>query len=242
VTTRAARKPTFHRFSELTRETVNRDFQVHTDWTDGEASVAEVIRRACNVGLAEIAFTEHARAGSSYYTDFFREVDNADAATPDLEIYRGFEVKVLGADGALDMSPAMRDAADIVLGSVHSFPLPDGTVAPAARFDTNAAFEMEFNLAKAIIDGGNADVLSHAGGMCLRTFGAFPMEYMEELVAHAARGNVAFEINTSYHGDIIDTLLTMLARHDPPVSVGSDAHRLDEIGTCRDLLRARLPA
>ncbi len=213
---------------------------MHTDWTDGEASVAAVIRRAHDVGLAELAFTEHARSDSSYYPDFFREVDSAGAATPDLTIYRGFEVKALGDDGTLDISSAMQAAADIVLGSVHSFPLPDGSVAPAARFGERAAYDMEFNLAKGIIDGGNADVLSHAGGMCLRTFGVFPTEYMEELIALAARKSVAFEINTSYHAAVLDPLLSLLARHDPPVSVGSDAHRLDEIGTCRDLLRERL--
>lgn len=237
---RAPRKPKFPHFSELTHANVNRDFQVHTNLTDGEGTIAEVLRRARDVELAEIAFTEHARASSNYYVDFFREIDTHDARTPEVTVYRGFEVKALDAAGTLDISPEMRAAADIVLGSVHSFPLDNGGVAPASEFAEEKAREIEFGLARGIVENGGADVLSHAGGMCLRTFGRFPMELMDQLVALAARGDIAFEINVSYHATILDELLPILARHDPLVSVGSDAHRLADIGTCRDALRESL--
>lgn len=234
---RAPRTPVFPRFSELTHDNVNRDFQVHTSWTDGAATVSEVLARARQVGLAEIAFTEHARATSDYYPDFFREIDEQDDGADGLTIYRGFEVKALDADGRLDMSDDMRGAADIMLGSVHALVHEDGRRGPAADFGEAEAREIELALAKGIVTGGAADVLSHAGGMCLRTFGHFPLEAMEQLVVLAARRGVAFEINISYHRDILDDLLPLLARHDPPVSIGSDAHRLDELGACRDALR-----
>lgn len=237
---RKPRKPRFYRFSELTRENTNRDFQIHTDWTDGEAPVAAVLRRAQDVGLAELAFTEHARATSDYYPAFFREIDGLSAASEGMTVYRGFEVKVLSPDGRLDISEPMREAADIVLASVHSFPLDDGSVAPAAKFTREEAVEIEFGLARGVIENGAADVLSHAGGMCLRTFGAFPMAYMDDLVGLAAGRDVAFEINAAYHGAILKPLLDTLARHDPLVSIGSDAHRLDDVGSCRDLLREAL--
>ncbi len=234
------RRPVFVRFSALTRDSVNRDFQVHTSWTDGQATVAEVLRRAEEVALSEIAFTEHARAGSTYYPDFFREVDEARSRRPEISVYRGFEVKVTGPDGSLDISDEMRAAAEIVLGSVHSFPLPGGGAAPARSFDRKEAEAIELRLAESILLGRTADVLSHAGGMCLRTFGSFPMESLERLVALAAERGVAFEINSSYHDGILADLLDLLARYDPFVSIGSDAHRLDEIGRCRDRLRAEL--
>lgn len=234
---RPARKPTFVRFSQLTRENSNRDFQVHTALTDGEGTVQEVLDRARGVGLAELAFTEHARATSSYYPSFFSEIDNLALGTSGLTVYRGFEVKVLDRSGALDMSPDMRAAADLVLASVHSFPAGNGKVAAASTFSKEEAYEIEFMLAAAAIERGQADVLSHAGGMCLRNFGSFPWRYLEELVTLAAKREMAFEINTSYHSDILDRLLPLLERHDPLVSVGSDVHRLEELGRCRDRLR-----
>lgn len=231
------RRPTFYRFSELTHANANRDFQIHTNWTDGEAPIEAVIARAREVGLAEIAFTEHARANSDYYLAFFEEVDRHAAEFDDLTVFRGFEVKVLDDAGRLDISDDMRVAADVVLGSVHSFPHPDGGVALAHKFPEHDARETEFALARGLIVNGTADVISHAGGMCLRSFGTFPVDYMAELVALAAQHGVAFEINTSYHGGILDALIPMLERHDPPVSIGSDVHRLDQLGSCRDTLR-----
>lgn len=237
MTTRAPKRPTFHRFSELTRTNVNRDFQVHTNWTDGQGTIAEVLDRAREVGLAELAFTEHARASSDYYRDFFREIDEREELLPELAVYRGFEVKVLDESGTLDLTDEMREMSDIVLGSVHSFARPGGRFVAAADLGDAEACEIEFGLARAIIEGGRADVLSHAGGMCLRTFGHFPVEYLDQLIALAADRAVAFEINNSYHAGILKDLVPLLTRHDPPISIGSDAHRLDEIGICRDMVR-----
>jgi len=233
--------PTFFRFSELTHENVNRDFQVHTNWTDGEGTIDQVLQAACNCGLAEIAFTEHARATSEYYTDFFGEIDRKKTELPQLGIYRGFEVKVIDTKGNLDISSTMRAQADIVLGSVHSFVQPDGSPRRPVDCSKAEAIETEFALAQAIIDGGQADVLSHAGGMCLRNFGEFPLDMMASLIEKSAQTGIAFEINTSYHAEILLELFQMLARHDPYVSIGSDVHRLEEMGRCRDAVRALLP-
>ncbi len=237
MTLRAPRKPEFHRFSELTHANVNRDFQVHTNWTDGEGTISEVLERARQVRLAEIAFTEHARASSDYYIDFFLEIEEHAGGVPQLSVYRGFEVKVIDETGALDMSDEMGDTADLILGSVHTFRHSDGRSGQASNFAEEEAWALEFDLARGIIEGGGADILSHAGGMCLRTFGRFPEDYLDRLIEVAADRNVVFEINISYHATILDQLKRSLVRHDPLVSIGSDAHRLEEIGTCRDAVR-----
>jgi len=241
VTLRARRRPKFFRFSELTRENVNRDFQVHTSWTDGANTTFEVLEQARQVGLTEIAFTEHARARSDYYVGFFQEVEAHADRFPEITVYRGFEVKVLDESGTLDMSPAMKKTADLILGSVHSFPDRDGKPAPPAmKLGEEKASDIEFGLARGIIEGGFADVLSHAGGMCLRAFGRFPEARLDKLVSLAAEHGVAFEINISYHAAILDQLIQLLARHDPLVSIGSDAHRLEDIGACRNAVHGAL--
>ena len=112
--------PKFYRFDELTRTNVLRDFQIHTNWTDGDEPVSKIIQRATEIGLGEIAFTEHARNDSTYYPTFFREIANCSRPYEKLKVYKGFEVKILDAQGALDISAEMRSHAELVLGSVHS--------------------------------------------------------------------------------------------------------------------------
>jgi putative hydrolase len=54
----------------------------------------------------------------------------------------------------------------------------------------------------------------------------------------AASTAVAIEINTSYLRDV-DGFLKLCTEVNPYVSVGSDAHTLETIGQCRDVLRRK---
>ena len=67
-------RPEFVRFRDLTPELVNRDFQVHTVATDGRGTVRELINLAEEIGLGEMAFTEHVRKTSTYFGEFAAEV------------------------------------------------------------------------------------------------------------------------------------------------------------------------
>jgi putative hydrolase len=228
-------RPAFFHFSELTAANANRDFQVHTNWTDGEAPIAAVLQKAVDCQLREIAFTEHARATSTYYPEFFSEIIREKQQFPLLAVYAGFEVKVIDDRGTLDITDSMREEADIILGSVHGI---DGK--PAVQHPREHAIEREFALASAIVRHSGADVLSHPGGMCLRTYGHFPLHYFEELMVLSRKHGVAFEINWSYHRSVLGDLIPLLKRYDPIVSIGSDVHRLADMGACRNLLRTVL--
>lgn len=234
-------RPRFFRFSELSADNVSRDFQVHTVWTDGKGTVREILQIARDRGIRELSFTEHARRTSDYYPDFFAEIDREAAAFRDIVVYRGFEVKIVDFAGALDINEAMRARAEIVLASVHSFPAPDGAgvVSPAALPRAEAQ-RIERDLSLGAIAARNADVMSHPGGMSMRFHGEFPIEFLEELIIASKASGIAFEINHSYHAPIFDDLLNLLAKHDPVISIGSDAHDLESIGKCRDALVATL--
>lgn len=231
-------RPVFPRFSELSPGTVNRDLQVHTTWTDGTASVGALLQRADELQLAELAFTEHARATSDYFPAFFEEVRRLRQRSS-VRVYAGFELKVVDLTGRLDATDDMLEAAELVLGSVHTFPGGQGR-RYAKDLSPEEAAATELELSRAMLQRGKADVLAHCGGMSLRAHGSFPEDHFVELMRLCTETGTAFEINASYHEQILDALLELLRVHDPPVSIGSDAHALTELGRCRDLLRTRL--
>ena len=68
-------------------------------------------------------------------------------------------------------------------------------------------------------------------------FGKFPSALMEDLIQEARQKDVAIEINSSYLGEDLAEFLRLCERIDPLVSVGSDAHRLHELGRCGGLVR-----
>ena len=230
-------RPQFVRFNELTRSYVNRDLQVHTVATDGEATIEELLSRARQLDLAEIAFTEHVRRTSEYFHAFAEDVRRCrrDAA---LQVYVGMETKALDADGTLDAPPEAVAEVELVLGSVHRFPDGNGgLIAPEALLYEEAA-KRELELALGLVRRAPIHVLAHPGGMCQRAFGRFPEDYFVRVMEAALEHGVAIEINTAYTRDL-DGFLALCRRVNPLVSIGSDVHRVSDLGRCRDALLAR---
>jgi len=79
------------------------------------------------------------------------------------------------------------------------------------------------------------DVLGHPGGMSLRRHGRFPEKYFRALMTSTLERRIAIEINSSYLVDM-PAFLALCEEINPYVSIGSDAHRLSELGRCRDQL------
>lgn len=233
---RPSLKPEFVRFRDLTPEFVNRDFQVHTVATDGRGTIQELIDLAEEISLGEMAFTEHVRKTSTYFGHFAAEVraarDNAG-----LPVFVGIEAKADNDDGDLDASLEILADAEIVLGSVHRFPIA-GELVNANTMSYEEASLREFRLAMGLIRNAPIDVLSHPGGMCQRAFGEFPAEFIEEIMTESIGRGVAIEINSSYIRDM-DSFLALCAKTNPLISVGSDVHLLEDLGVCRTILRDR---
>ncbi|MDD4249164.1 MAG: PHP domain-containing protein, partial [Methanosarcina sp.] len=94
---------------------------IHTNYTDGENSVAELCERAQNIGIPLIAFTEHVRKNITYdFSGLLNAIDSAKEQY-DLIILSGCEAKVL-PDGDLDVDPEILKEVDYPIFAYHSFP------------------------------------------------------------------------------------------------------------------------
>lgn len=230
-------KPEWKRFRDLTQADINVELHLHTNWTDGEAPIAAILERSAALGLRQIAFTEHVRYSTDWYAEFAAAVRQAADAYPDLQVFLGCEAKALDKAGGFDASPAILGQCDIVLGSVHRFPNGSGGYLDFASLDADQFVQIEFELACGLIDHAPIDVLAHPGGMYSRRFGVdFPEPLMRALMERSIARGIAIEINSAYLKDI-EAHLRLCAELNPIVSIGSDMHRLDKLGHCRDMLR-----
>lgn len=228
----------FVRYSEITPEWVNREMHLHTDYTDGEPGIADVIRQAESLGLAEIAFTEHVRADSTWFPEFAGEVRRC-ASESGVRVLVGAEVRIKDFDGSLDITPEIREHCDIVLASVHRFPGSNGKPRSFRDVPRGEFAGVEYRLARGFLRRGGADVLAHPGGVSLRQIGVFPDEYFRSLMSECRDTGVAIEISSSYLRDL-PRFLQLLDEIDPLVSIGSDAHKLDEMGICKRMVSEQL--
>jgi len=103
------------------------DLHIHSDWTDGTASIANMAAAAQACGYAYMALTDHSRRQTmSHGLDpvkvarQLREIDKINGTLKDFTILKGIEVDIL-KDGELDLPDATLAQLDVVIASVHSF-------------------------------------------------------------------------------------------------------------------------
>ncbi len=111
----------------VTRADIRGDLHVHSDWTDGTASIEAMAEAAQAQGYQYIALTDHSRRVAMAHgldparlNKQSREIDRINARLRGLTILKGIEVDIL-KDGSLDLPDSSLAKLDIVVAAVHSF-------------------------------------------------------------------------------------------------------------------------
>nr|WP_264475148.1 PHP domain-containing protein [Salinirubrum litoreum] len=194
---------------------------MHTDYTDGQSSVADYCRRAVEAGPALLCFSEHVRRELDYDFDALRrDVAQAREAYPTLTILLGCEAKVLDSEGTLDVSDDVLRQVDVVTGVFHSFP----EVSVAEYVDAACAL-----VANPVVDVyGHPTLLPTRRGLDLTA------DDWSQVVATAVEHDTAIEVNSRYDLPRAD-LVGVTRTHDASVVVGSDAHEASQLQSTQEL-------
>lgn len=205
------------------------DCHLHTSWTDGDASVAEVYAAAVKNGLGAILYSEHSRKTSTDWFKSFADEVRALPASP-CRAYVGTEVKVETRAGDIDTTAAISDHCDLIMASVHRFIDTDNVTIQFADTDPAEAVDLEYALTCAVLPNPQVDILGHMFGMSYRRFDKIPPDDMiRDLIARAAKYDVAVEVNSYYHPSALK-MLRWCQEFDARVAFGSNAHTLQDVG------------
>jgi len=106
------------------------DYHTHTKYSHGKGSVEANIKAAHDLGLKEIAVTDHGFRHPAYGVrrrDFARMRDEVRAAAekcPQITVYLGLETNLQGLDGKIDINLSDLDCLDILLCGFHKMVQP----------------------------------------------------------------------------------------------------------------------
>jgi len=208
----------------------------HTDFTDGNNSVQEMIQSAIDKGLNRIVITEHVQSGSPWTSKFINEVESLKLKFSDqINIEYGFEAKLINYDGEIDIKSSLLRSAPLILGAVHGYVI-DGESCKFHDFDditTDEALELEIRGIEALTKNKYVDIIAHPLGVFERRFGPAPLNAYGRVIELIKKSDKVFEINSKYHRRPAD-LLRLCAKHQIKVSFGSDAHDIERVGyACR---------
>lgn len=197
------------------------DLHMHSTWSDGRASIEDMMRACMERGYEYMALTDHSKAlamtgglDEEKLARQWEELDEVTAANPGITLLRGLEVDIL-KDGTLDLSDEWLEKLDIVLVSVHShFSLP--------------IEEQTARMVKAV-SHPQVNILCHPTGRILGAREGYAVDLAE--VFEACRENqVAVELNASYQRlDLSDVNLIAARKRGLMVSIGTDAHNEKEL-------------
>lgn len=196
-------------------------FHIHTTWSDGRATVAQMAAAAQKFGWSYLGITDHSR--TAFYAGGLkneavqeqrREIDAYNALHPEFRIFAGIESDIL-PDGSLDYPDEVLSGFDFVIGSVHS------------------SFGMgEVVMTQRIVKAMNSPyltMLGHPTGRLLLAREGYEVD-LNEIIRKASETGTIIEINASpYRLDLDWRHLRQAKDAGVLLAINPDAHSTEEL-------------
>jgi DNA polymerase (family 10) len=207
----AARAGTLPRLVELAD--LKGDLHMHTDWSDGRATLEEMVLAAKERGHRYIAICDHARRLRDGRLEAQTEAIAA-LDVPGIAVLAGIEVDIR-ADGSLDFDDEALAARDWVMASIHS-----GFDGPRERLTDRLVAAMEHP---------HVDCIGHPTGRKINKRPPYELDF-ERVCEAAVETGTFLEINAQPDRlDLGDTLARAAAEAGVGIVVSTDAHRIHEL-------------
>jgi DNA polymerase (family 10) len=201
------------------RADIRGDHHVHSDWTDGTASIEAMAKAAQAQGYAYIALTDHSRRVAMAHgldptrlARQGREIDRLNERLHGLTILRGIELDIL-KDGTLDLPDSALAKLDIVVAAIHSF------------FDLSREAQTE-RMIRAM-KNPYVSIIAHPTGRLLGEREPYDID-MERVTAAAHDLGCCLEINAQPERlDLNDMYIHAAKQAGVKFAISTDAHSVD---------------
>jgi DNA polymerase (family 10) len=209
----AARNGSLPKLVEL--EDIAGDLHSHTTWSDGRASLEEMVSAARQLGRRYLAVCDHAkRLKDGRLERQAEEIAALNERMRGIEVLSGVEVDIR-ADGSLDLPDDALAERAWVMASIHS------------GFDKSRA-ELTRRI-EAAMENPNVDCIGHPTGRKINRREAYDVDF-EALLEKALETGTFLEINCQPDRlDLIDTHARAAGEAGVPLVISTDAHRVHEL-------------
>ncbi|MCZ6602639.1 MAG: DNA polymerase/3'-5' exonuclease PolX [Planctomycetota bacterium] len=209
----------------IERDDLRGVLHVHTTWSDGRATLEEMVREAERAGFEYVGISDHSQA--AFYARGLdperlrqqkEEIDDIATKVPGITILQGSEVDIL-PDGRLDFPDEVLATLDYVVASIHSnLEMPED--------------QMTERVLRAL-QNPHLTVLGHPSARLLLAREPIRM-VLPRVFREAAERGVAIEINANPRRLDLDwRLLRAAKKAGARFSINPDAHSTEAIGDVR---------
>jgi len=203
----------------LEEEEIRGDLHVHSRYSDGTATLEELVKAAQERGYEYIAVCDHSR--SARYAKGMEvdrllkkveEIREINRRSKGVKLLAGTEVDIL-PDGSLDYPDEILKELDFVVAAIHSWRKEEDVTERIIR-----AMENPY-----------VHVIAHPTGRLISTREGYRVE-VERLIERAAETGTALEVNAYYDRlDLRDAHVRMAKERGVKLAIGTDAHNLGQL-------------
>jgi DNA polymerase (family 10) len=195
------------------------DLQIHTSWTDGNNTIAEMAQAASKAGLEYIAITDHSRTLEIAHglnerklkeqQKEIKKVNHTVKQNGGIRILTGVEVNIL-KDGSLDLENNILKEFDIVGAAVHS------NFFLSKEEQTNRLVSTMYN--------PNVDILFHPTCRVIQKRQPLEIDF-DKILDVSEETNTILEVDSSPERlDLQDEYLRRAIENGCKIIIDSDAH------------------
>jgi DNA polymerase (family 10) len=203
----------------ISAEHIRGDLHMHSTWSDGRNTIADMVSASRQLGYEYVAMTDHSERAWSSRTlaagEIGKQRDEINALRArvrGIDILHGVEVDIM-ADGSLDFDDDLLKGFDIVLASLHE-----------AGGDDDARLTERYLRA---IRHPLVNIITHPANRAPGRTSGYRLDF-ERLFAAAAETGTAMEVDGAPgHLDMDGTLARKAAAAGVTIVIDSDCHRID---------------
>jgi len=207
----------------VTLEDIRGDLQMHTDASDGKATVGEMVEAAQSLGYAYIAITDHSprmsMAGQSpaELRAQWKAIDRLNTRLRGIRVLKSVEMDILES-GKLDLPDDLLAEADYVVATIH--------------YGLKQSEKQLTDRLLRAIENPWVDAIGHPTGRIVPVRPSYPLDF-DVVAKAAANAKCLLEINGSERLDLPDTLAAAAKAHGVRFVLSTDAHNQRELGFMR---------
>ncbi len=216
------------------------DYHMHSRYSgDSNNDLESIVQRAIEIGLEEIAITDHGPSHNGYgikrieYWVLRREIDHLNEKYPQIKVLLGLEANILGVDGRIDLDEEMRGLNDWVNAGYHfgsnlkmDYKIHlDNILSKFSKKIHERAMKTNTEAMISAMRNNKINMITHPGAK-----GPIDIAAVAKV---AAETGTMLEINNS-HGHLTTDEIVIAMQFPVKFVLNSDAHKIEDIGKVED--------
>ncbi|MFQ6083557.1 MAG: DNA polymerase/3'-5' exonuclease PolX [Candidatus Aminicenantia bacterium] len=191
------------------------DLHVHSNYSDGHSTIAEIAEHAKSLGYQYVAICDHSQSVKYAHgltedrlKKQIEEIENLNEKLRGIKILKGTEVDIL-PDGSLDFSDDFLKQLDYAVASIH------------IGFKKNVTERM-----LAALENPYVDVIAHPTGRLISKREGYDVD-LDKVLEAAKKYNKFLELNAYYDRlDLSELNLKRAKEMGIRIAIGTDAHHI----------------